>query len=86
MNRFRQAVIKHPPAGKQSALSPMTGKQPNSVEVARPASVRKRMHDYSQTLASHGTGYVPYKGAVKPLKDRNDLKNLAQRKHKVKSR
>lgn len=64
----------------------MVGKLTRPSEVASPASVRKRMQDYSQSLASRGTGYLPYKGAVKPLKDRNELKNLAQRKHKVKSR
>lgn len=71
--------------GKQSLSNPMVGKLARPSEVASPTSVRKRMQDYSQSLASRGTGYVPYKGAVKPLKDRSDLKNLAQRKHKVKS-
>lgn len=72
--------------GKQSVSSPMVRKQSLAGEVGSPGSVRKRMQDYSQSLANRGTGYQPYKGAVKPLKDRTELKTMAERKHKVKSR
>ena len=67
-------------------LSPMPSKLPVPREVASPASVRKRMHDYSKGVASQKTSYVPYKGVVKPLKTRENLKTLAQRKHGVKTR
>lgn len=58
---------------------------PGPNEVASPASVRKRMQDYSKSVAAAGRSYVPYKGAVKPVKQRDNLKKLAQRKHNVKS-
>lgn len=58
---------------------------PGPNEVASPASVRKRMQDYSKSVVAAGRSYVPYKGAVKPVKHRDNLKNLAQRKHNVKS-
>ncbi|KAK8385592.1 hypothetical protein O3P69_016397 [Scylla paramamosain] len=58
---------------------------PGPDEAASPASVRKRMQDYSKNLAASGRSYVPYKGPIKPIKQRDNLKNLAQRKHNVKS-
>ncbi|KAG0723322.1 hypothetical protein GWK47_005587 [Chionoecetes opilio] len=72
-------------SGGLSVCSPKPSKLPLPCGVASPASVRKRMQEYSQSLASRGTSYVPYRGAVKPLKSREALKTLAKRKHKVKS-
>lgn len=70
---------------KKSLSSPMPSKLPVLGEGASPASVRKRMQEYSQSLAGQGKSYVPYKGALKPLKNRDELKTLAERKHNVKS-
>ncbi|XP_045121821.1 uncharacterized protein LOC123510607 isoform X1 [Portunus trituberculatus] len=58
---------------------------PGPNEADSPASVRKRMQDYSKSVAASARSYVPYKGGVKPMKQRDNLKNLAQRKHNVKS-
>lgn len=78
-------LISQPSTGKPSLSSPMVGKQ-NLPKAVSPASASKKTQDTTRSFAGRNRGYVPYKGAVKPLKDRTELKDAANRTHKAKSR
>ncbi|XP_071524383.1 uncharacterized protein [Panulirus ornatus] len=69
-----------------SLISPAPSKQDASQKQEISDSVPKRLEYDPKTDSNITSSFVQHKGVVKPLTKRNTLKNMAQRKPRIKSR
>lgn len=74
------------PAARPSLVSPAVTKVASVKMPQSPASSKKINESSSKIPASKPTGYVPYRGAVKPFTDRATLNKMAERNPNLKSR
>lgn len=73
-------------AARPSLVSPAVTKVASVKMPQSPASSKKINESSSKIPASKPTGYVPYRGAVKPFTDRATLNKMAERNPNLKSR
>lgn len=73
-------------AARPSLVSPAVAKVASMKMPPSPASSKKTNESSSKIPASKPTGYVPYRGALKPFTDRATLNKMAERNPNLKSR
>ncbi|XP_047487999.1 nucleolar and spindle-associated protein 1-A-like isoform X2 [Penaeus chinensis] len=71
---------------RPSLVSPAVAKVASVKMPQSPASSKKTNESSSKIPASRPTGYVPYRGALKPFTDRATLNKMAERNPNLKSR
>ncbi|XP_063600808.1 nucleolar and spindle-associated protein 1-like isoform X2 [Penaeus indicus] len=71
---------------RPSLVSPAVAKVASVKMPQSPASSKKTNASSSKIPASKPTGYVPYRGALKPITDRATLNKMAERNPNLKSR
>ncbi|XP_037803701.1 nucleolar protein dao-5-like isoform X2 [Penaeus monodon] len=71
---------------RPSLVSPAVAKVASMKMPPSPASSKKTNESSSKIPASKPTGYVPYRGALKPFTDRATLNKMAERNPNLKSR
>ncbi|XP_042890902.1 serine/arginine repetitive matrix protein 1-like [Penaeus japonicus] len=74
------------PLPRPSLVSPAVAKVASVKMPQSPASSKKMQESTSKIPTSKPTGYVPYKGVVKPLTNRATLNKMAERNPNLKSR